>query len=144
MTVTVGTQIQGGEGIWASPPTSYSYQWQSSADGLTGWADVAGSTRSDYITTTADSGLYFRVSVTATNAGGSSSVAHSAAVGPVSGSVVITTPQGRFDPGTKGIGGHGTHGKPKSDAFGGQKGGAATPGTPAAQIFDPPNNTGAN
>lgn len=85
MTVVVGTQLQGGFGLWADGgvPTGYTYQWQSSANGTTGWANVVGETRSDYITLEADVGLYFRVAVTATNAGGSSTVVYSAPVGPV-------------------------------------------------------------
>ncbi len=83
MSVVVGEQIQAGTGTWQGVPTSFAYQWQSSADGSTGWANVTGENRSDYIVLEADAGLWFRVEIVATNAGGSSSAVFSEAVGPV-------------------------------------------------------------
>ncbi len=83
MTVVVGEQIQAGTGTWQGTPTSFTYQWQSSPNGTTGWTDVTGETRSDYIVVSADAGLWFRVSVVATNTNGSSDIVYSEAIGPV-------------------------------------------------------------
>ncbi|MDY4976083.1 MAG: right-handed parallel beta-helix repeat-containing protein, partial [Clostridia bacterium] len=44
--------------------TSITYQWQSSADGKTGWANVSGATAASYTFAEADQGKYFRVAVT--------------------------------------------------------------------------------
>jgi hypothetical protein len=68
-------------GTWTGSPTSYSYQWQRSADGLT-WVGISGATSAPYAVTTADVGMAIRVIVVAANAGGSQS-ATSAPTQPV-------------------------------------------------------------
>ncbi len=83
MTAYVGEQIQSGFGIWTGSPTSYTFQWETSANGTTGWADVAGETNSDYIVDAGDIGNWLRVCVVAENASGPADVSCSEAVGPV-------------------------------------------------------------
>lgn len=69
-------------GTWSNGPSTFAYQWQASADGATGWADIAGATAATYTAQVGDVDQYLRVSVTATNANGSATVS-TAAVGPV-------------------------------------------------------------
>jgi hypothetical protein len=59
-------------GTWINSPTSYTYQWSTSTipDGT--YTNISGATSSTYTLVTADIGQYLRVSVTATNTGGSS------------------------------------------------------------------------
>lgn len=83
MTVSTGDQIQATTGLWNFTPTSFTYQWQYSTDGVASAGSVVGATRSDYITSLSDLGLYFRCGVTATSAAGSSSVSYTDWVGPV-------------------------------------------------------------
>lgn len=71
-------------GTWTFTPLSYTYQWQSSADGLTGWANIGGATASSYTIDNAYSGLFLRARVTAHNADGASVPAPSNVLGPVS------------------------------------------------------------
>ena len=77
---TSGTQLQAGFGRWDGIPTSYTYQWQNSADNVT-FADIVGETKSTYVIAS-QTGKYLRCNVTATNPGGSTTVA-TASVGPV-------------------------------------------------------------
>jgi hypothetical protein len=51
------------------PPAGYSYQWQSSGDGIT-WADIAGATDQTYALTSADQGQQIRVLVAYTDGEG--------------------------------------------------------------------------
>jgi hypothetical protein len=51
------------------PPVGYSYQWQSSGDGIT-WADIAGATGQTYALTSADQGQQIRVLVAYTDGEG--------------------------------------------------------------------------
>lgn len=88
MTIVIGNQVQAGEGSWTGSPTSYTYQWQQSANGSTSWTNISGETRSDYIIVIAQSGKYLRCAVTATNAAGSGSVAYSTPIGPVIGPTI--------------------------------------------------------
>jgi hypothetical protein len=101
MSVVVGEQIQAGTGDWTGNPTAYTYQWQWSADGVTSDGDLAGETRSDHIVDGSDVGLYLRVAVTATNAGGSA-LSYSAWVGPVYADVGATFPTVAFAAGNPG------------------------------------------
>ena len=82
-----GAGITATAGSWTNPvPASgdltYAYQWQTSADGSTGWTDVAGvrGTTLVYLVTAADAtaGTYLRLRVIASN--GSETVAYSATV----------------------------------------------------------------
>lgn len=87
----VGQQLASSQGGWSNTPTSYSYQFQRSLDGATGWANVgSASATSTYTEVSGDTAYYFRAAVTATNATGSSSPAYSNVVGPVTTSTVPT------------------------------------------------------
>lgn len=83
----VGYQLATDQGIhlldWTNGPTGYSYQWQTSANGTSGWTNAASQTRSDLVLDVTYQGLYARVQVTASNAGGAGTTVNSAAVGPV-------------------------------------------------------------
>lgn len=80
--LSVVTTMSVSNGTWALGPIRYSYQWQSSADGATGWADISGATLPWYRSRSADVTRYLRCNVTATNSVGGTTVA-SAAVGPI-------------------------------------------------------------
>jgi len=69
-------------GSWTRSPTSYTYQWQDSADGSI-WANISGATASTRVLAFSQIAKYVRVSIVAANAGGTSVVAHSPAVGLV-------------------------------------------------------------
>lgn len=56
-------------GTWTHNPTSYAYQWQESADGVTGWASIGGETTQTL--SASQVGKSIRVRVTATNSLGS-------------------------------------------------------------------------
>ncbi len=67
-TVTVGT--------WSNSPVSYTYQWQSSANGVT-WVDISGAINATYIPSFEVANLQVRANVTATNSIGSVTIATS-------------------------------------------------------------------
>jgi hypothetical protein len=75
----VGVAITSTNGTWTGSPTSYSYKWQVSDDGSTGWADISGATSATYTPVSGDEDKYVRLQVTATNSNGSSLPAYSAA-----------------------------------------------------------------
>jgi hypothetical protein len=66
-------------GMWTGNPTTFTYQWQMSTNGTTGWADISGATSSTFLALQADEGKYVRVGVIATNSNGSSVIVYSAA-----------------------------------------------------------------
>lgn len=69
-TAAVGRVLSSTTGMWnanGSTITGYSYQWQTSTDGSSGWSDISGATSSTFTMTTAELGLYMRVVVGATN-----------------------------------------------------------------------------
>lgn len=82
-TAQVGNVLTASTGTWTDSPTSYAYQWQSSANGTSGWSNISGATSNTYTPVSGDVGLYLRVGVTATNAIGTGAVAYSAATSPV-------------------------------------------------------------
>jgi hypothetical protein len=61
--------LTAGQGTWQGLGNTYSYQWQSSADGTT-WTNITGATSSGYTPGVADESTQLRVDVTATNADG--------------------------------------------------------------------------
>lgn len=75
-TPTVGYLLTASNGTWSGSPTSYAYQWKR------GGVAISGATASTYELVAADSGANITLTVTATNAYGSTA-ATSAAVGPV-------------------------------------------------------------
>jgi hypothetical protein len=76
-TPTVGQLLSTTNGTWDYNPTSYAYQWK--RDG----SNIGGATSSTYTLAAADTGAVITVAVTASNAGGASSPATSAATGNV-------------------------------------------------------------
>lgn len=76
---TAGAAITSTNGTWTGSPTAYSYKWQVSDDGLTGWADIGGATSATYTPDSGDEDKFVRVQVTAINSNGSSLPASSAA-----------------------------------------------------------------
>jgi hypothetical protein len=75
-TLTAGQTLTTTTGTWLYSPTSYTYQWKD--DGVA----ISGATNSTYVLTSAEAGGAITVTVTATNASGSTA-ATSAGVGPV-------------------------------------------------------------
>lgn len=75
--------LSASDGTWTGPGViTYSYQWQSSANGSTGWANVGGATSSTYAIPTGATGNYYRCVVTGTN-GTSDASANSNTIGPI-------------------------------------------------------------
>lgn len=65
-------------GTWSANPTSYTYQWQSSATSNGTYSNISGATSQTYTLTSADIGNYLKVNVTASNAGGSNTATSAA------------------------------------------------------------------
>jgi len=84
-TAAVGSRLAATTGSWAPTPTQYAYQWEVSADGLTGWglAPGIGGATASYVADVSDLGRHLRVRVLATTADGLSTAEVSAAAGPV-------------------------------------------------------------
>jgi hypothetical protein len=77
--VTTGTWLHQGGSV-----ATYTYAWQDSADGVTGWANIASATLTSYTIAIGELNLYLRCNVTATNSGGPSAAATASNVlGPV-------------------------------------------------------------
>jgi type II secretory pathway pseudopilin PulG len=67
-----GSSLQTTDGVWdATPPLSYTYQWQRSQDNGSSYSNIAGATTSTYTLTAADANAILRARVTAQNADGS-------------------------------------------------------------------------
>jgi hypothetical protein len=78
------TLIATSDTITGFPTPTVSWQWESSADGSTGWTSISGATSSSYVVQPSDTGNYLRVVQTATNNQGSdtaSSVSSSVPLG---------------------------------------------------------------
>ena len=91
-TAKVGQSLSTANGTWTGDPTpTYTYQWQVSDDGATGWANISGATSSTFTLTSAQAGKYLRSQVTATNVAGSAT-ADSAATAQVTEDPAIDTP----------------------------------------------------
>lgn len=89
--VNVGSTDSTTNGVWGGVPTpaSYTYQWQDSPDGSTGWANITGATSSTYVIASGEATKYLRCVVTASNASGSAS-ANSNVLGPVTSGTTFT------------------------------------------------------
>lgn len=73
-TANVGQVLSGSNGTWTGVPApTYTYQWQRSDNGTTGWGDIGGATANTYTILLADDGKYLRLRVTATNNAGNAS-----------------------------------------------------------------------
>ena len=70
-----GQTLSSTTGTWTNSPTSFGYQWRRCDSGGANCANIGGATASTYQLASADIGSTVRVSVTATNAGGSTSAA---------------------------------------------------------------------
>jgi hypothetical protein len=85
-TVQSGQTLTTSNGAWASAsPTTYTYQWQVSANGSSGWTSApgAGATTASYTVEAADYNNYLRVAVTASNPAGPGTPANSTATSQV-------------------------------------------------------------
>ena len=82
-----GQTLTAANGSWSGAPTSFAYQWRSCDTAGAACVDAGGATSSTYVVQAADVGHTFRVTVTATNAGGST-----AAVSPQTAVVVGALP----------------------------------------------------
>lgn len=73
----VGATLTSTTGIWTSVPavSSYTYQWQRSADGTdANYSDISGATGLTYVVVSLDVGVRLRIKVTATNTNGTGTV----------------------------------------------------------------------
>jgi len=77
-TPQAGQTLTAGTGSWTESPTGFEYQWQRCAAGGGGCAAIQGASSRTYVTGSGDVGSTLRVSVTASNSGGSSAAAVSA------------------------------------------------------------------
>ena len=66
-TIKIGSTQTVSTGTWSNTPTSYSYQWQKSSDGIS-WINLDGATASTYSPTFDVANLQIRVSVSGVNA----------------------------------------------------------------------------
>lgn len=78
-----GSTLTATSGTWENGTPTYGYQWQRSANGTTGWADITGATAATHVLVEDDVDAYVRVEVIATNAKGASDPAYSAASGAI-------------------------------------------------------------
>ncbi|HEY2543175.1 MAG TPA: hypothetical protein VGH92_08985 [Gaiellaceae bacterium] len=70
-----GQLLTANNGTWTGSPTSYAYAWQRCDSSGGGCSGIAGANSKQYTATAGDVGHTLRVTVTATNAGGSGSAA---------------------------------------------------------------------
>jgi hypothetical protein len=82
-TLTVGDILSTTKGTWSGSPTSYVYHWQDCDATGKNCANISGATATTYTLKTSDAGHTIRVTVTATNTGGSTA-ANSQPTGVVS------------------------------------------------------------
>ena len=89
-------------GTWSGSPSSFGYRWRlcPSATDASTCQDITGATAQSYTPVQGDVGGYLRVDVTATNGGGTSLAAESAAAGPVA---AINPPANTTPPAVTGI-----------------------------------------
>lgn len=107
-TTTVGETLTVSNGTWndGGATATYSYQWQTSVDGSSGWSDLTGETSSTYTLLASDSNQFLRSVVTATNIAGTSTPVATAATTAVLGAPVNTAAPvvTVLDGGTGGVG----------------------------------------
>lgn len=66
--------VTAANGTWSGNPTGFTYQWQRASTAAGIYSNISGATSQSYTVASADIGNYLKVNVTATNAGGSTSV----------------------------------------------------------------------
>ena len=79
-TVKIGSTQTAANGTWTNTPTSYAYQWQKSADGIS-WISLAGETASTYVPTFDIANSQIRVNVSGVNAVDTATVSSSVVSG---------------------------------------------------------------
>ena len=90
-TAQVGSTLTTDNGTWTDDGSpTFTYQWQDSADGSTGWANIASATSSTYVIASGESTKYIRCNVQDTDANGSTTAA-SNVVGPVNSAAASDT-----------------------------------------------------
>jgi hypothetical protein len=72
---TQGQTLAASTGVWVGRPTAFTYQWQRCDPNGANCGPIDGTTTATYVTGPADAGSTLRVTVTATNAFGSTTVA---------------------------------------------------------------------
>ncbi len=82
-TAEVGDMLSATTGSWLGSPISYTYQWWRCTGQGNGCVSIAGATTSTYVARPQDSSSTLRVSAKASNSGGTSAAAVSAATAPV-------------------------------------------------------------
>lgn len=89
---TQGQVLTTSNGAWDQPVTSFAYKWQTSADGSTGWTDIAGATSATYTPVSGDVGKFLRSAVQATNSFGADVAGYvpSAATGAIAAPLTIS------------------------------------------------------
>ena len=75
---TFGQILSTTDGTWSFTPVSYTYQWSKSGTPSGTYTNISGATNSTYTLLAADIDQYLKVTVTATNTGGSSAATSSA------------------------------------------------------------------
>jgi thermitase len=90
-TAQEGRTLSASSGSWSNSPSGFAYQWLRCASGSCG--QIGGAVSKSYVVVRGDVGATLEVSVTASNAGGSSS-ATSAATAAVTAATPPTVPQG--------------------------------------------------
>jgi hypothetical protein len=97
-TATQGQTLTATAGSWSPAGSSYTYQWQRSANDGATWGVIAGATAASYVIAQGDVGALLRVSVTAWGSAGSAT-ANSAATG----TVTAVAPQNTARPAVYGL-----------------------------------------
>lgn len=78
---TIGSVPSCSTGTWTGSATIvFSYQWQRSPNGTSGWANIAGATTSAYTISPVDAGQHLRCQVTGTNGAGTATANTAATV----------------------------------------------------------------
>lgn len=88
-----GETLTATNGTWANSPTSYTYQWSRASVSGGSYSNIAGATNQSYVLVSADVNQYLKVTVTATNAAGSTSSVSTATsvVGLASQTITLST-----------------------------------------------------
>jgi hypothetical protein len=105
-TTTQGQKLTASNGTWTGSPTSYGYQWRHCGSSGKTCTNISGATASNYTLAASDVGHTMSVTVTAANAGGSSSM--SSPVSPVVSAASVSAPGNTVSPA---IGGTTTEGE---------------------------------